>query len=219
MSLKFEFTPRDDSRKRPPAFTKCVDCGCCYADLYAVNDPICWACDAGEPCKAKLQPKYSPPQPQPAAQPAPSVQEKPMGIASTRNSKSRISGEVKAAILAEAPTVSNTDLARKYGISDPTVCQWRKAAGIVLVKGPRSPKAAASAAVKKSSAVNKSNSVKVSAAKSFAAGMSASEQAASTVSITLNFTPEQLDAIWNMLPVEVKVVAVTAALQAKVEAA
>ena len=54
-SMKFGFTHCDDGMRRPPALTKCVDCGCCYADLYADKDPICWACDAGEPCKAKVE--------------------------------------------------------------------------------------------------------------------------------------------------------------------
>jgi hypothetical protein len=31
----------------PPAGVRCVDCGCCYANIYAGNDPLCWACDAG----------------------------------------------------------------------------------------------------------------------------------------------------------------------------
>jgi hypothetical protein len=32
----------------PPQGAKCVDCGCCQATVYAGNDPLCWACDAGD---------------------------------------------------------------------------------------------------------------------------------------------------------------------------
>jgi hypothetical protein len=37
----------------PPAGTKCVDCGCCLATIYAGGDPVCWECDEGIPCKGK----------------------------------------------------------------------------------------------------------------------------------------------------------------------
>ncbi len=168
MSPKFEFTPRDEGMKRPPAFTKCVDCGCCYAELYADNDPICWACDAGEPCKGKLRPQPSVPQPQPSPQPAPSVQEKPMRIKSTHDNATRISDEIRAAIIAADPSVKHAHLARKYGISDVSVFTIRKAAGIFLAKGPRSkpgPKPA-------TPTVKTYSAEKVSAAKNFISAVS-----------------------------------------------
>ncbi len=210
MSHKFEFTPRDDSMRRPPALTKCVDCGCCYADLYADNDPICWACDANEPCKGKLRALSSPSQPQPSPQPAP-VQEKPMGISSTHPRTHRISDEIKAAIVAAAPTVSNADLARKYGISDATVCQLRKKAGIVRVKRQRSVAAPKHA----TSEVKKSSAAKIPAA----ASPLPTHAPSPTVTVALNFTPEQLEAVWGLFSLDVKVVAIAASLQSKVEAA
>jgi len=37
----------------PPDFTKCADCGCCVAKVYAGNAAICWECDEGKPCKGR----------------------------------------------------------------------------------------------------------------------------------------------------------------------
>lgn len=212
---KFELPKSDDSMQRPPAFTKCVDCNCCYAELYAGKDPICWACDAGEPCKGKLvgatrsHAKPSPPQPQPSPQPAP-VQEKPMGIKSTHGRTTRISDEIRAAIITADPSVKHADLARKYGISDVSVFTIRKAAGIVLVKGPHAKRGP--------------NPGLARAAKAFAVAVSAPKQAApkaprvlesDTFVVTLNLTLGELDAIFSKLPPDVKVVAISAALQAK----
>ena len=285
MSRKFIFTQCDDGMRRPPAFTKCLDCGCCYADLYADKDPICWACDAGEPCKAKAVAAATahnrlPPQPQPSPQPAPSVQEKPMGIASTHHRTTRISDEVRAAIIAADPSVKHAELARKHGISDVSVFTIRKAAGIVRAKAPRSktaPKAARSTdgfmesnankiqavltdAVKMSRAVEipweniwttaperpktgpkpgprpatstdgfmESNANKIQAVLTDAVKMSRAVEIPAAVSqpaprvsdsdtfvVTLHLTLGELEAIFFAMSPEVKVIAISAALQHK----
>ena len=196
----------------PPAGTLCADCGCCPAALYAGDDPICWACDAGEPCQGKRKTASAPAQPQPTTSPSPTedkpVEDKPVKA-------KRISDEIKTAILAAAPTVSNMDLARQYKISDATVCTLRKKAGIVLVRG----KNAAAPSVKNSSAVKKSNGVKFSAPLSQTAIETAQAPRSGTVAVTLNFPPHQLDAFWRNLPVEVKAIAITAAIETQVKAA
>jgi len=38
----------------PPAETKCQDCGCCLAKVYSGDVPICFECDASEPCKGRV---------------------------------------------------------------------------------------------------------------------------------------------------------------------
>lgn len=40
---------------RPPEGTRCVDCGCCQAEVYAGNAAICWECDEGVPCRNKTR--------------------------------------------------------------------------------------------------------------------------------------------------------------------
>lgn len=197
---------------QPPAGTLCTDCGCCPAELYAGDDPICWACDAGEPCQGKRKAAPSPAQPQPTTSPSPTVN-KPVEDKSVK--AKRIPDEIKTAILAAAPTVSNMDLARKYDISNATVCTLRKRAGIVLVRG----KNAAAPSVKNSSAVKRFNDVKFHAPLSRPAIETAPAPQSGTVAVTLNFTPDQLDVFWRNQPVEVKAIAITAALETQVKAA
>lgn len=197
---------------QPPAGTLCADCGCCLAELYAGDDPICWACDAGEPCQAKRKAAPSDAKTQPTTSPSPAenkpVEDKPVKT-------KRIPEEIKTAILAAAPTVSNMDLARQYDISNATVCTMRKKAGIVLVRG----KNAAVPSVKNSSTVKKSTDVKFPTPLSRPAIETAPTPQSNTVAVTLNFTLDQLDAFWRNLPVEVKAVAITAALETQVRAA
>ena len=127
----------------------------------------------------------------------------------------RISDEVKTAIIAAAPTVSNMDLARRYKISDATVCTLRKKAGIVLVRTHKMATPSLNAA----SIVKKSNDVKFPSPVSQPAIETAQAPRFGTVAVTLNFTPDQLDAVWRNLPVAVKAVAITAALETQVKAA
>ena len=192
---------------QPPAGTLCVDCGCCPAQLYADKDPICWACDAGEPCQRERLRLPATAQSQPPTFPSPR-EDKPVKT-------NRISDEVKAAIIAAAPTVSNMDLARQYKISDATVCTLRKKAGIVLVRTHKTVTPTLDA----SSIVKKSNDVKFPSPVSQPAIETAQAPRFGTVAVTLNFTPDQLDAVWRNLPVAVKAVAITAALETQVKAA
>ena len=191
---------------QPPPGTLCVDCGC-PAQLYADKDPICFACDAGEPCQRKQQATSAPAQPQPTTLPSP-TEDKPVKA-------NRIPDEVKTAIIAAAPTVSNMDLARQYKISDATVCTLRKKAGIVLVRTHK----AATPTLNASHIVKKSNGVKFPSPASQPAIETPQAPRSGTVAVTLNFTPDQLDAVWRNLPVAMKAVAITAALETQVMAA
>ena len=127
----------------------------------------------------------------------------------------RISDEVKTAIIAAAPTVSNMDLARQYKISDATVCTLRKKAGIVLVRTHKTATSASDAP----RIVKKSNDVKFPAPVSRPAIETAQAPRSGTDAVTLTFTPDQLDAIWRNLPVKVKAVAITAALETQAKVA
>ncbi|MHB2009875.1 MAG: hypothetical protein ACYCOX_17775 [Acidobacteriaceae bacterium] len=145
-----------------------------------------------------------------------------MGLRSTFPRTHRIPDEVKAAIIAADPAIAHADLARKYGISDVSVLQFRKAGGVVLVKSKPGPKPKpATSTVKKvpgKSKFHPRERVSTSTAKAGAPMIVCSLQP-STVAVTLNFSPDQLNAIWGMFPDDVKAIAITAALQAKVEAA
>jgi hypothetical protein len=55
--------------------------------------------------------------------------EEPMTATDSRRGRS-VDPEIKRAVLAASPTVSNGELARQYDISDKTVQKWRCAAGI-----------------------------------------------------------------------------------------
>lgn len=127
----------------------------------------------------------------------------------------RISPEVKAAIVAAPGTVSNMDLARQYKISDATVCTLRKKAGIVLVRTHKT----VTPALHASSIVKKSNNVKFPSPVSKPAIETPQTPQPGTVAVTLNFTPDQLDALWRNLPVNLKAVAITAAIETQVKAA
>lgn len=54
-----------------------------------------------------------------------------MTLPSGRIRGQRIDPEIKRAVLAAPATISNSDLARQYKITDVTVSVWRRAAGIV----------------------------------------------------------------------------------------
>lgn len=56
MSNSVNFTDRMDKSHFPPQGVKCVDCGCCQADIYAGDEPLCWACDAGSHGPKKAPP-------------------------------------------------------------------------------------------------------------------------------------------------------------------
>lgn len=193
---------------QPPPGTLCVDCGC-PAQLYADKDPICWACDAGEPCERKKKDPLAPApeRPQPTTLPSP-TEDKPVKA-------NRISDEIKTAIISAAPTVSNMDLARQYKISDATVCTLRKKAGIVLVRNHKRAKSTSDAPT----IVKKSNNVKFPSPVSRDTSETPQAPQPGTVAVTLNFTSDQLDALWRNLSVNLKAVAITAALETQAKVA
>jgi hypothetical protein len=49
-----------DRPQFPPMGTKCSDCGCCPANVYAGEDALCFACDAGEQCAVKKAAQRTP---------------------------------------------------------------------------------------------------------------------------------------------------------------
>jgi len=188
---------------------RCVDCKCCAAELLADGDPICWACDANEPCEAKkraakaAQLAEQHPQPKETWQEdAGRIQEAIVGIKSTRVARTRISGEIREAILAADPSIPHAELARKYGISDVSVYTIRRAGGISVARDGAKPGKKPGVKHAKAAAAN-------------AIVRQAPEEILdATVSIHLRFTPEQLDSAWSGLSVASKAVAIAAALQA-----
>ena len=130
----------------PPAGMMCVDCGCCRANIYAGNDPLCWACDAGNHGPKKEEPKAAPtmvvknPPPCKESQAreeirtpvvTPPAVEKPEPAKATpipteETMKKRVSDEIRAAIQSAPPEVKNRDLEKKYHLSSATVSVIRR---------------------------------------------------------------------------------------------
>jgi len=119
--------------RTPPAGTRCVDCKCCYAVIYAGNAPLCWECDEGKPCKSKTAaaPKPTlPAKPATATPTATPFEGRPMNTRAPKTTRTRVSEETRQAILREPTSISNMKVGRKYGVSNVTVWNIRKKAGL-----------------------------------------------------------------------------------------
>lgn len=126
----------------PPAGTMCVDCGCCKANIYAGDDPLCWACDAGShgPKKeeshaklptfsstsAKVAAPVAAPQPEKRAAIPHVLKEAPIQTEEKSMIRKRVSDEVRAAIQNAPKSVRNTELQEKYNLSSATVSVIRR---------------------------------------------------------------------------------------------
>lgn len=141
---------RPDGSNFPPAGVRCVDCGCCYANVYAGNDPLCWACDAGTHGPKKEQPAAKPARGGEAHETA-STLNKTVAAAGDRvvaaqpekraavphvltvapihkeeSMKKRVSDEIRIAIQSAPPEVKNRDLEKKYNLSSATISVIRR---------------------------------------------------------------------------------------------
>jgi len=114
------------------------------------NEYLCAACDDGTHppppeavssrafAEATVASLCNPPSANPTPEP---LKENTMTIVSGRTQGTRISEEIRQSILAESPSVSHADLARKYGITDVSVGAIRRAAGIKKIKAEKPAKA------------------------------------------------------------------------------
>lgn len=177
---------------RPDAGVLCADCGCCLAQLFAGDDPLCWECDAGEPCRAKTQPA-----------PAPIQVVKPT---QEKKQMTKISDEVKAKILAADPSVSNLALAKQFGVSDGGVLYIRRRAGI------------RSTARRSQGSSKKINLPSGPSADNASARITAISKTTSTpFTVSIDLTSERADAFWSKFSLRDKAVAIHAALKAMLE--
>jgi hypothetical protein len=121
-----------------PTGKRCTRCLCCMAVIAFDGEYLCAACDDGT---HPALPEYHPAPPIEIAPPVlePLKENETMTITSRRGRGTPIDPAIKRAVLAASPSVSNSDLARKYKITDVTVGAWRRAAGIVTVKAKRGP--------------------------------------------------------------------------------
>ncbi|QNI34499.1 AsnC family protein [Alloacidobacterium dinghuense] len=176
--------------KTPPLGTMCIDCGCCRADLYAVDDPICWACDAGEPCKNKQQSQSAPAH---------------AAVAQLEENVIRTTDDIKQKIIAADPSISNVELGRRLGVKDGTVFYIRKQHGIRSTAKPGTR-------AKKTAAVTASSSTTMTVDGTPAATQTQPQ----TISVSL--TPERMDLVWGYFSPEEKAIGIKAILQAQLEA-
>lgn len=205
---------------RPPHGTLCVDCGCCSADIYDGDAPVCFACDAGEPCKSKSSTRpvilserqrvegsavlSTDSRLRIAGFDLDEQKEETMSVPNkVRGYRPRLSEEVRAAILAADPSISHREVARQLGCSDVSVLNIRKKAGIVLTGNSRGRKPRK----------NTDTSSRPSLGAPSFADLEKDGNDRTMVTIQLCFTPEQLNLIWARLTPDIKGVAIAAALE------
>ena len=139
-----------------------------------------------------------------------------MVVPSGRPAGKRISQEVRAAILAADRGEPNANLARALGVSDVTVGNIRKQAGIRgrAKRGPK-PRLAAppTASTPTAPKGRKKSANRPSAAAPPPVRLQDPLSAALSIQVTLTFTEAQLNAAWERLPLEAKAIAMAAALQ------
>lgn len=200
----------------PPEGVMCVDCGCCRAKLYVGNDPICWACDAGNHPSARLESKPVAPISIPPIRLEPveriKCEEKQVNDQQQSNDRrggrtSRIPDEIRAKILAEPANVSNVALGRKYGISDPTVWKIRHDAGIKSTAVRSGHKATP----KPERAIEKKRT------NGHAAALASITTASSKVSITVLVDEVSADQYWHRLTLDQKAATIELQMQAIVD--
>ncbi len=142
----------------PPAGTKCQDCTCCLATIYAGNVPVCWECDEGVPCKGRKSAQAAPApevmvsvpkvlqRVERAAAAIESVERKQglkAGSALGRIRKpavapdEQVSEALKLKILAADPGISDRQLGLRLGLRYETVRRVRKENGFVKARVPR----------------------------------------------------------------------------------
>lgn len=102
--------------------------------------PMCFECADDEPCavrRGRAKTVSGPRQVDPAPAMAPKVEEKQMTVRSGRRPGQRIADEIKDQIRAASTDVTNVELARKFGISDVSVCVIRKQSAVSRKRGRR----------------------------------------------------------------------------------
>jgi hypothetical protein len=133
-----------------PAGKNCTRCLCCPAVISFEGENLCAACDDGThpPLPKSHRAPMTPVMPTLAKIIGASAvvtealfvayklrselfgREKSMTTTIGGGRGRQIDPEIKRAVLAASPTISNCELARQYDISDKTVQKWRCAAGI-----------------------------------------------------------------------------------------
>jgi transposase-like protein len=128
-----------------PRGKRCTQCLCCDAEIQFEGEFLCGPCDDGtHPPPAEVRAAQPQPVPPSQSQAAATAAYPEKGTTMTTKTKGkggkRTSEEVRAAILAEPASVSNCEVARRHGVSEPTARNIRLAAGIrsTATHGPRS---------------------------------------------------------------------------------
>jgi hypothetical protein len=195
---------------------KCMRCLCCPAIIHFDGEDLCAACDDGThpalpeqrpETRPELPPKaaFSSPSPQlrPIAAPTPAKEIASMTILKPYYGGKEIDENIKAAILAADPSISNGALARQHGISDYFVGSIRRAAGIKSTAKPGNynhlrPTASTSNRAAAPALSNGDGDLPIS--------LSSAPSTVRTLPITLHLAAETLDSWWALLPPERKAV-------------
>ena len=177
-----------------PRGKRCTRCLCCDAVIGFDGEWLCAACDDGAHPPFSERPSQPElivtPQP-PSAALAPTPKEAPIMA-------SKVSDEIRAAILAEDSSVSNSELARRFGVSYYNVERVRAEAGIKSTAKPTgNPKP-------NNPQAKKSRRAQAKHVPSKASKVSATPSLPNDLCITLKTTENALDRWWNALSADFK---------------
>ena len=217
--------------------TMCADCHCCEAVALVLGEPLCRSCRVGFPlCEKKRKAGIHPPAPmqpvrvqrglpvKPSAapreakiavatggEPAPEPEQmqpthKPKEMPVTVQGR-KTAKEVIVGIQGEPVTLSNRAVGEKYGVSPQTVRIYRRKVGIMGKQRFRRAKPGPEARQDAEATEEKPRSVPAS---------DEGDSHASSVQVRLDLTLDQLNSIWQRLSMDVKGVAIQAALEATV---
>lgn len=197
----------------PPDGVMCVDCGCCQAKVYAGEDALCWACDAGNHPAGKLAQKTAPVEiPAIRLEPVRKVEvevkeERPVNVQEKK--PYRTPDEIRAKIAAEPESESNCAVARKYGVSEPTARKIRLAAGVHSTASRGGHGGAHKATPKPERAIERKHTTGHSAA--------LATVGSHKISITVEIDEQSADAYWHGLSLEQKAATIELQMQAIVD--
>jgi hypothetical protein len=213
--------------KFPPAGTMCSDCGCCQANVYAGEDTLCWACDAGSHPRVLRVHKPAAPISIPPIrlEPVERIKCEEKQVNEQQQSKGRRGGrtsrtpdEIRAKILAEPASVSNCEVARRCGVSEPTARTIRLAAGMrsTACRGKRT----APSAPKPEQEIRHPKKQILRSAQDtngHAAALASIPTASSKVSITVHIDEASADQYWHRLTLDQKAATIELQMQAIVD--
>lgn len=187
----------------PPTGTICIECRCCPAAIYAGNEPLCWDCDEGRPCKRGTKAAQAA-----GVEPAASDHVEKQEVSEEGHmpqGSNKTPDHIRDAVIEAGYKLSARELAEKHGISDSTVFAIRREAGIVnqgRAGNKVQPPAAKPAPAHKNGALAHNPEPKSTKA---------------TISLEIEVDELALDRLWKSFDIEQKAEAIRGALLGRLQ--